>query len=206
MTTPDTCTGCGQPLKVTGSIGEVDGDTLTKFYVHEDGTPQCAEPAKPEPLDDTQKELWVMERVQELRATIAERDKTIEELEGRHSLHHIPTLERVMEAHSSMPVSAWEIGQHWVGHREYRQAADESCYLCALAILLEKAEGESSAALRLTIVSQANWIAKIETKNTRLREALEKFGGHPIRCGLYDIAPKGCTCGLDAAKGESWWI
>ena len=113
--------------------------------------------------------------------TIAERDKRIEELEGRHSLHHVPTLKRVMEAHTEMPVGAWEIGQHWGGHRDYRQAADESCYLCVLAILLEKSE----------------------TKNVWLREALDTFREcNRFAAVILEPCAK-CDAALDATKGEN---
>src|SRR6266404_2416504 len=64
----------------------------------------------------------------------------VKELE--HPAVHAPSLERVKEAHSYMPLDRWPETTK-AAHRMYAQSAapaEETCYLCALIVLLDKAE------------------------------------------------------------------
>jgi len=64
----------------------------------------------------------------------------VKELE--HPAVHAPSLDRVKEAHSYMPLDRWPETTK-AAHRMYAQSAapaEEICYLCALIVLLDKAE------------------------------------------------------------------
>ncbi len=83
----------------------------------------------------------------------------VKELE--HPAVHAPSLERVKEAHSYMPLDRWPETTK-AAHRMYAQSAapaEETCYLCALIVLLDKAEkrvAELEEKLMVMCVAQIN--------------------------------------------------
>ncbi len=59
----------------------------------------------------------------------------------QHYSSHIPTPERVAEAHTSMTQKGLlETGRNGqpIGHRVYKQASEEGCYICALLMEIDK--------------------------------------------------------------------
>ncbi len=52
---------------------------------------------------------------------------------------HVPTVERVRQAHSHVPAEWWKPygSEGGPGHAPYYQSSDETCYLCALLAEIE---------------------------------------------------------------------
>jgi len=82
-----------------------------------------------------------------LRAVLRDLDRveSINETLKEHAKEHVPSIDRVKEAHSWMDRESW-VEPTSVGHRVYSQEANTQCYLCAVLVLLEKAEAIVRAA------------------------------------------------------------
>src|SRR5216684_4800860 len=126
-------------------------------------------------------------RAEKAEAALSERESELQQLRGRHSTTHVPTLERIKRAHTAMPLSTWA-SDETAQHRTYYQGDNEQCYLCALIIQLEAAEKVAS---------------EREKELARLRSALNKYGRHFISCAKPHSYHKECDCGFEAALSPS---
>lgn len=88
-----------------------------------------------------------------------------------HTHKHIPSIERIRNAHTEMSLTAMSSTGDW-GHRVYNQSADESCYLCALVIHAERAIARTDTARDNALEEAAQEAARWDFNGVRIAEAI----------------------------------
>src|SRR5216683_3452013 len=149
-------------------------------------------------------------RAAKTEAALSEREKELQQLRGRHSTTHVPTLERIKRAHTAMPLSQWAADET-AQHRTYYQGDNEQCYLCALVIQLEAAEKIASerekelAHKNKVFGEMCRAYEEVAEALAERDQQLLKYGQHLTDCQRGSDFTRKCTCYFSDAIDSAMW-